>query len=212
MKLDFKFSLKEKNMPKRVALVVIAVIFMGFALSLLLQVGWGTDPCTAMNKAIAGRLGWSIGNWQALFNTALLVLVVIFGGQNLGWGTLANMFLVGYSIDFFTWVWKQCLDMSVFENPMVKVIVFIPSLIIFVLSAAVYMDVDTGTAPYDALCFIIASHLKKVPFVVVRIAYDFAVIAVGIICGGKLELATVCMAVLLGPAVAFVGKKIDRFL
>ena len=73
---------------------------MGFALSWLLLVDLGTDPCTLLNQTISTRLGISIGNWQALFNTVLLIFVIIFGGRNLGFGTLANMFLVGYSIDF----------------------------------------------------------------------------------------------------------------
>ena len=79
----------------RLGVVLLAVFGMGFALSLLLLVDMGTDPCSMMNKAISAKTGMSFGNWQALMNTVLLVLVVIFGGRNLGFGTLANMFLIG---------------------------------------------------------------------------------------------------------------------
>lgn len=86
----------------RLGVVLLAVFGMGFALSLLLLVDMGTDPCSMMSKAISAKIGMSFGNWQALMNTVLLVLVVIFGGRNLGFGTLANMFLIGYFVDFFT--------------------------------------------------------------------------------------------------------------
>ena len=85
---------QKKHFWTRLILVIAAVILMGFALSWLLLVDLGTDPCTLLNQTISTRLGISIGNWQALFNTVLLIFVIIFGGRNLGFGTLANMFLV----------------------------------------------------------------------------------------------------------------------
>ena len=100
----------------RLGVVLLAVFGMGFALSLLLLVDMGTDPCSMMNKAISAKTGMSFGNWQALMNTVLLVLVVIFGGRNLGFGTLANMFLIGYFVDFFTWIWNRVLPADFFYH------------------------------------------------------------------------------------------------
>ena len=105
----------KKHFWFRLCAVVAAVIVMGFCLSWLLLVDLGTDPCTLMNVAIADTIGMSLGNWQALLNTVLLVIVVIFGGRNLGFGTLANMFLVGYSIDFFRGSGKNSSGGSVFR-------------------------------------------------------------------------------------------------
>ena len=106
---------QKKHFWTRLILVIAAVILMGFALSWLLLVDLGTDPCTLLNQTISTRLGISIGNWQALFNTVLLIFVIIFGGRNLGFGTLANMFLVGYSIDFFSWIWAKVLPADLFK-------------------------------------------------------------------------------------------------
>ena len=75
---------QKKHFWTRLILVIAAVILMGFALSWLLLVDLGTDPCTLLNQTISTRLGISIGNWQALFNTVLLIFVIIFGGRNLG--------------------------------------------------------------------------------------------------------------------------------
>ncbi len=202
----------KSHFKRRLIMVILAVIVMGFALSLLLLADLGTDPCTMMNKAIAKRLGLSIGNWQAIFNTVLLIAVIVFGGRNLGFGTVANMFLVGYSIDFFSMVWEKLLPLEWFDILWVKAIVFIPALIIFVLAAAIYMDVDLGTAPYDAVPYIISGHLPKVSFKIIRIVFDFATIGVGVLLGGKLEIVTILMALLLGPAIGMVGKKIERIL
>ena len=133
---------QKKHFWTRLILVIAAVILMGFALSWLLLVDLGTDPCTLLNQTISTRLGISIGNWQALFNTVLLIFVIIFGGRNLGFGTLANMFLVGYSIDFFSWIWAKVLPADLFTSMGVRIAVLIPALILFILAASFYMDVD----------------------------------------------------------------------
>ena len=96
---------QKKHFARRLISVILAVIVMGFALSWLVLVNFGTDPCTSMNLAISGRLGMSLGNWQALLNCLLFIIVILWGREYIGFGTLANMFLVGYSIDFFSWVW-----------------------------------------------------------------------------------------------------------
>ncbi len=191
---------------KRLVTVVIAVIMMGFFLSWLLLVDLGTDPCTFMNNSISAKIGMTLGSWQALLNVILLIFVVIFGGRNLGFGTIANMFLVGYSIDFFSWVWGNILPDGLFEAWIVRIAVLIPSLILFVLSAAIYMNMDMGTAPYDAIPYIISSHLPKVPFRIVRIIFDLTVTVVGIIFGGKLGIVTVLMVFSIGPVVEWVAN------
>lgn len=197
---------------KRLVIVVVAVIMMGFALSFLILVNMGTDPCTMMNRAISAKLGMSFGNWQALLNTILLAAVVVFGGRNLGFGTLANMFLVGYSTDFFSWLIPKCIPVEIFTVAWVRGLVFVPALVLFILAASVYMDVDMGTAPYDAISFILFDRLKKIPFQIIRIGYDFLVIGIALLCGARLQIVTVLMAVALGPVISFLGPKLERWI
>ena len=122
------------------------------------------------------------------------------------------MFLVGYSIDFFSMLWERVLPLEWFDILWVKVAVFIPALIIFVIAAAIYMDVDLGTAPYDAVPYIISQRLPKVTFKIIRIIFDFATIGIGMLLGGRLEIVTMLMALLLGPTIGMVGKKLERLL
>lgn len=51
---------QKKHFWTRLILVIAAVILMGFALSWLLLVDLGTDPCTLLNQTISTRLGISI--------------------------------------------------------------------------------------------------------------------------------------------------------
>jgi len=194
----------------RLAVVILAVIMMGFSLSWLLLADMGPDPYTMLNRAVSQKLGISLGSWQALLNFILLIGVLVFGGRNIGFGTLANMVLVGYSIDFFSWVWGKVIPMEIFELFYVRLLVMIPGLALFVFSAALYMDMDMGSSPYDAIPFIIYGHFKKLPFRVLRILYDCAFILAAMAFGGKLGVVTVLMALILGPVIEWVGKIVNR--
>lgn len=93
------------------------------------------------------------------------------------------MFLVGYSLDFFSWLWRQTGVDTYFASNVVRYAVFLPALIIFIIAAAVYMDVELGTSPYDAIPFIISKYVPKIPFRIMRIGYDFLVIFIAWIFG-----------------------------
>lgn len=200
----------KKYFWQRFIAMILSVITMGFTLSLLIRIDWGTDPCTTLNLAISGKLGISIGNWQALFNTLLFIPVILWGRRYIGFGTLGNMFLVGYAIDFFDWIW-DCVSMpAVFEGIWLKILVLIPSLAVFILAVGVYLTVDLGTAPYDALPYIISGRLQKLSFRSVRMIWDITMLAVGILLGGQAGIVTVLMAFCLGPAITWVERQIKK--
>lgn len=193
---------------KKLVLVLVSVVVMGFSLSFLNKTNLGTDPCTMFNLGISSKLGLSLGTWQALFNSVLFVLVVAFDRSQIGWGTLANMFLVGYSFDFFTWLNGLWIPDAVYEGMTARILITIPALCIFILAAAAYMAVQLGTSPYDALPFIIASRVKRLPFKAVRMIWDMIICVTGWMLGSTLGVVSIIMAFALGPVISWVRKKL----
>lgn len=188
--------------------LIISVVTMGFCLSFLNQTSFGTDPCTMFNLGMSKMLGLSLGNWQALFNCVLFIFVFFFAKDQIGWGTLANMFLVGYSFDFFSWINRMILPADFFEPLYIRILVTIPALAIFILAVAIYIALQQGTAPYDAMPFIIHKKLAKVSFKLVRMGWDIGITILGILLGEKIGLITIVMAFTLGPAITFAEKHI----
>ena len=201
---------EKKHFAVRLIAVMVAVILMGFSISWVILADLGTDPCSLMNIAISKTLGMTLGNWQALLNIILLVVGVICGAGNLGFGTIANMFLVGYSVDFFSWIWRKVLPEGLFDFWGVRIAVVIPALVLFVLAAAVYIDMDIGTAPYDAIPIIISRRLPNLPFRGIRIAFDSVVTVIGILFGGKPGIVTILVVLTLGPVISWVSGMINK--
>ncbi len=196
-----------KDLLKRILLTFISVIFMGITLSVLNIINQGMDPCTYMNVSIANRIGWSLGNWQLLFNVLMFIPVILWGRKHIGIGTLFNMVLVGYTVDFCMWIWEKTGFEAFLEFMPVKIGVMFVAVAVFVFAAAIYMSTELGTAPYDALPMMISEKIKKIPFKVIRFIWDAATVVIGFVFSGRVGIVTILMMLFLGQTVAFVRSR-----
>ena len=218
------FSFKQfivPNFGKRLAFMLPAVILMGVFVSILVEIGWGTDPASFMNLNIASTLGWGLGNTEVLVYGLMLVFTFIFGPQMIGFGTLANMILIGYVVDLCRWIWRIIgfADFIAQGTMPVRILIFAITLICFVIVAAIYINAQMGVAPYDAMPQIISDWIPKVPFFVIRILFDLAAVLIGVIFG-KLNpegvqgsaIGSIIMSLMLGPVISLVGRPLKKIL
>lgn len=219
-----KFSLKQfivPNFAKRLAFMLPGVLLMGVFVSILVEIGWGTDPASFMNLNIASLLGWGLGNTEVLVYGLMLVFTFAFGAEMIGFGTLANMILIGYVIDICRWIWKNIGFAAVLSEGSfaLRLTIFVVVLLLFVIAAAIYMNAQMGVAPYDAIPNILSGWMPKIPFFVVRMSFDLSAVLIGVI-AGKLDeagiqgsiIGSVAMSFLLGPVITVVGKPLKKIL
>lgn len=219
-----KFTIKQffvPNFTRRLAFMLPSIILMGVFVSILVEIGWGTDPASFMNLNVSTLFGWSMGRTQVSIYALMLVFTILFGVEMIGFGTLANMFLIGYVIDICRWFWKNTGFAQVLSegNFALRLAVFAVVLILFAIAAAVYINAQMGVAPYDAVPNIFSRWLPKIPFFIVRITFDFSAVLIGVL-AGKLNpdgiqgsiLGSIIMSFLLGPVITIVGKPLKKIL
>ncbi len=219
-----KFSFKQfivPNFAKRISFMLPAVILMGVFVSILVEIGWGTDPASFMNLNIASTLGWGLGNTEVLVYGLMLIFTFIFGAQMIGFGTLANMILIGYVIDICRYIWKNIgFAQMIYDGSFVfRIVIFVITLLCFVIVASIYINAQMGVAPYDAMPNIISGWIPKIPFAVIRILFDLSAVAIGVI-AGKLNpegiqgsiIGSILMSLMLGPVISLVGKPLKKIL
>lgn len=207
-----KKPIDTRRLIRQITGVLVGIIMMGFSISWLVPCGFGTDGYTALNLAVSDKLGITFGTWQAVFNCILFIPIIIWGRKMIGFGMFANMLCVGYICDFFSWIWSLILPENLFGPMWVRIVIVIPALLCFVFGAAIYMDMDLGASPYDALPFIIHERVSKVPFKLLRIGYDVLFVIIGYFFGAPFSAVTLAMAFLLGPVIEFVGKKLKPLI
>ena len=205
----------DKAWIKTFALMLFSVIMMGLGVSLLVLTQMGTDPCSAMNYGVSGTVGLSFGTYQLIFNLILLIFVLVFNWRMIGTGTIGNMVVVGYAADFFTWIRVEICHIPEHLPLYIRLIILIPSLMIFITAAACYMNSGHGMAPYDAIPFIVSHKLEQLTgrknlFQPIRLSLDLLATVIGYFTGGEVGLMTVLMVILLAPVVDFAGKQFRK--
>lgn len=206
----FQNMYQKTHFWKRLITCSIAIFIMGLCVSVLILVNMGTDPCSSMNLGISRTIHLSFGNWSAIFNIIVFIFVMIFDKSQIGFGSILNMFGIGYVSDFFTSKWNIILPTGLPDNIELKMITMLVTLMVFVLAASVYMTVDLGTSPYDAFPLIIGNKLKKVNFRWIRITYDVTAVIIGFLFGATIGIVTVIMAFALGPVIAWMQGKMQK--
>ena len=206
-----------KEILKRNLVMLFAVCMMGGCVQFLNLTNLGPDPCSALNYGVSDKLGMSFGNYQFLFNVLLFLIVVVQDRTLFGTGSLGNMILVGYAADFTGWVLRATGAMKHLEHmsPGMAAGIMIPTLAVFLVVAALYMNCGLGTAPYDAIPYLVHKKLEKatkktIPFRFIRMAFDGIVTLAAFIIGGGIGIVTVLMIFLLGPAVDLVSGLVQK--
>ena len=80
--MKINFSLKQfivPNFAKRISFMLPAVLLMGVFVSILVEVGWGTDPASFMNLNISHVIGLSLGPTEVITYGIMFIFVLIFG-------------------------------------------------------------------------------------------------------------------------------------
>ena len=206
-----------KEYVKRNLIMLFSVCMMGVCVQFLNLTKLGSDPCSALNYGVSSKIGMSFGTYQMLFNVVLFLIVVVQDKSLFGTGSLGNMILVGYAADFTGWVLKTVGILPELEqmSSAMAVGIMIPALVVFLVAAALYMNCGLGTAPYDAISFLVHKKLEKIrkktiPFRFVRMAFDGIVTLLAFLIGGGIGIVTVLMIFLLGPAVDMVSKVVEK--
>ena len=201
---------KKNKLPLRILLATLGVLTMGFGMSVLEKLNFGTDPFTCMNNGISMVSGLSIGTVALLISAILFVVVICTDLASIGIGTLLNMVGFGYSIDLFRILWAH-IGFTAMPDGVLRYGLLVGMLFVFILAVSLYLAADLGSAPYDAMPVYIAKK-SGVRFVFVRMAWDLCAVLIGFLLGSAVGVTTLVCALLVGPAAAIVKKGVDKLL
>ena len=119
----------------------------------------GLDSFTAVNTGISNKLGIGLGVYQLAVNLVIFIFILWLDRKQIGIGTILNMVLVGFEIQWFTTIYHQLFGYR--TTFLIVAADTLIGLILFTLGASLYMAPDLGAAPYDAIAPIITQRTKS---------------------------------------------------
>ena len=167
----------------------------------------GLDPFTAVNTGISNKLGIGLGVYQLALNLVIFIFILWLDRKQIGVGTILNMVLVGFEIQWFTTIYHQLFGYR--TTFLIVAADTLIGLILFTLGTSLYMAPDLGAAPYDAIAPIITQR-TKLSYRTARITQDVLFMVAAVIAGGPVGFGTIIVAFFTGPLISWWNDHISN--
>lgn len=197
---------KRRKLMLRILWMLAANVILGLGIALLRLSSFGTDPFTCMNLGVSSHLPISFAAYQVLFNIVLIIPVFILDRKSFGIGTLTNMVLLGYFVEFFVFLFSLMgvTIQGLQSHIILRTAVLIAGVLVVCFGVALYMACDLGAGPYDRLPVVIETYSRgKIKYKWARVTQDVISAGVGIVTGSVIGIGTVIVALFTGPIVSF---------
>ena len=199
---------------RKVIAVLLGNMILGIGAALLAYSLMGNEPYTAMNMAISGGIGMGLGNYQLIVNIMLLIVQLIWGRSYIGFGSIVNMFFLGYIIQFSGYAINTLFGPSDAYVLPLRLVIMVVSFVFMTYGLSMYQTASLGVAPYDYVALGLTDHFP-IPFFASRMIGDCCCVLVIIVAvfGGlitwetsHLGVGTIVGAFCLGPLINFFNK------
>jgi len=194
------------DLVRRAVWAVLGIAVLAAGSATLLSASVGVDPFTAANIGGSSRLGIDLGLYQLVVNLLLFVPVLIWGRRYIGLGTVLNMVLTGFFVQWFSALLAPLVPAD--PTRLTQAGLFVVGIVLFTAGASAYMTAGIGTAPYDAIAPIVVDR-SRVRYRVIRVAQDLIFVALAVVLGGPVGIGTVMTAFFAGPLIDFFTRRVN---
>ena len=193
------------EMKKRIIMCVVGVLLSGVAAGTFGFTSFGMDPFQVLAHGTWALTPLSFGTFYVLLNGVLLLFMVVFNRRMIGLGTIINLFLLGYVVEY-----TELMLGKLFPSPSLglRVILMILALVLASFAASLYFVADMGVSAYDWIALTLSDR-KGWPFRVVRVSTDFICVIIGGLLGAAVGIGTVLTAFCMGPVIQFFNDHIS---
>ena len=193
---------------RRICMSLAGNLLVGVGVAIFKYAALGNDPFNGMNMALSELFRIPYPTLQILVNILLFAIQLIAARELIGFGTVVNIFLIGYIVNFTYGLLVQLMGSP--GSFAIQLLAMVTGMLICSLGLSLYQCSEMGTAPYDALALILDRKLKKLPYFWCRILCDGSCALVCFLAGGIVGLGTLVSAFGFGPVIAFFNRTVSE--
>lgn len=190
---------------RRVIMTVLGVLIAGFSVGMFNFSAFGMDPFQVFAHGIWMHTPIGYGTFYSIINLVMLIFIFIIDRHKIGLGTFINIFLLGYVVQFSSWLFESWIPNPTFG---LKIIFLILGIIIMCFGSSLYFIGDLGVSTYDAVALIL-SEKKVIRFQFCRIGSDLVCTIIGYLLGATVGIGTVITAFFMGPIIAVFNRTVS---
>lgn len=183
------------SVPVRLLMLLAGLFIFAVSMALSLQCNLGASSWTVLHDGISRQTPLSIGIVTQIVGLAMLVISWV-GGIRPGFGTLANMILIGSFLDLI--LWSGVIPEA--ESYPARFAMLLASVIVIGLGSALYIKAGFGAGPRDS--FMLVVHRRTgIRLGIARWLIEVTAVALGILLGGDFGIGTIIFSMLVGFSV-----------
>jgi uncharacterized membrane protein YczE len=191
---------------KRVIMTVAGVSIGGVAVGMFQFSDFGMDPFQVFAHGLWGLTRVGYGSFYMILNCIMLAVVLFVDRRKIGLGTVINVFLLGYIVEFSSWIFALWIpDPSL----AVRAIFLLAGMVILCIASSLYFVANMGVSTYDAVALYMAEH-RVAKFQYCRIGTDVVCVSVGFLLGATVGVGTLVTAFFMGPIIAFFNRHLSE--
>lgn len=190
---------------------VFGVVLSGVAVSFFKSAVFGVDPFQALMSGLDALIPIGYGTLYVIVNAALLLFSIVFDRKRIGLGTLINLFLLGYIVQFGV---EIISSFAPAPGLALRVVFLAVGVLIACFAASMYFTANLGVSTYDAIALIISETWGIWQFKFIRIITDFICVLLGtalyLLSGGEVHglvaivgIGTIISAFMMGPMITW---------
>ena len=190
----------ETSLPWRLTRLGVGLVLFGVGLALVVIGDFGLPPWDIFHQGLAEQPWLTIGTAMILVGVVLLIALLALR-EPLGFGTLANVLVIGLVVD-------AAIDIGGNpSNSIVRALCTFLGPLVVALGSGFYIGARLGPGPRDGL--MTALDRRGIAIWKARTFIEGAALACGLVMGGTIGWGTVWFVVSIGPAVQFFLRRLD---
>lgn len=178
---------------RRLIQLHLGLCLFGFALALMVRATLGLDPWNVFQQGLTGLTGLTLGQVSIAIGVVVMLAWIPLR-QKPGYGTLANILVIGLTVD------ASLAVLPVFEGLWLRAALMVAGVVLNAVGCAAYIGAGMGPGPRDGLMTGLHQRLGW-SVRVSRLSIEASVLAAGWLLGGAVGVGTVLYAAAMGPLV-----------
>jgi uncharacterized membrane protein YczE len=183
---------EDRRLVRRVSQLFVGLALYGASMAIMVESALGLNPWDVLHQGLSKTTGISFGLVVLLVGVPVLLLWIPLR-QRPGFGTVANLVVVGFAADAALAVLPEGTTIPA------RVGYLVGGILLNGLATGLYLGSRLGPGPRDGLMTGIVNRFPRLSVRVVRTVLELTVLGAGFLLGGTVGIGTVAYALMIGP-------------
>jgi uncharacterized membrane protein YczE len=185
---------RDRRLIRRTVQLFAGLVLYGVSMAFMVESTLGLNPWDVFHQGLSKVTGISFGLVVILLGIPILLLWIPLR-QRPGFGTLANLVVVGFAVDAALHALPEGGTIPA------RVGYLVGGILLNGLATGLYIGSRFGPGPRDGLMTGLVGRFPRLSVRLVRTSIELLVLGVGFLLGGTVGVGTVAYALAIGPLV-----------